>query len=108
MSLNFDASQVGVPFVRAHKITIHYPDNGQTPWATIEQSNGVVLADGKVRTIEQLPTIQRSFDLQNDGNLPVPLVSPTTGADLGANTTLNQVFLGILAVVRQEQKKLEL
>lgn len=103
--MNYDASQVGVPYVRAHKITIHYPDNGQMPWAVIEQSLAVKLADGTVRKIEDIPAIQRSFDLVNDGGLPIPLVSPEAAQPLGADTSLNQVFLQILAVVRQEQTR---
>ena len=105
MSQNFDASQVGVPFVRAHKIEIHYPDNGQMPWATIYQSLAVKLADGVVRKIEDLPEITRSFDMANDGADAIPLVSPVTGAALGPSTSLNQVMLDLLAVVRQEQTR---
>lgn len=101
--INYDASQVGVPYVRAHKITIHYPDNGGLPWAVIDQSLAVKLADGTVRKLQDLPSIQRSFDLTNDGALPIPLVSPDTGAAMGPSTNLNMVMLGILAVVRKEQ-----
>lgn len=107
---NYDASQVGVPFVRAHKLTIHYPEagTGQLPWATIEQSEAVKLADGSLRRIGELPFIQRSFDLAGQGNVPIPLVSPETGQPLvGSNgpltTTLNQIMLGLLAVVRMSQ-----
>lgn len=101
--MNYDASQVGVPYVRVDKITIHYPDGGQVPWAVIDQTLAVKLADGTVRTLQRLSPLQRAFDLQNDGNLPIPLVDPTTGAPLGPNTTLNTVMLNILAVVRKEQ-----
>ena len=101
--MNYDSSQVGVPYVRVHKIIIHYPDNGQLPWAVIDQSLAVKLADGTIRKIEDLPSLQRAFDLANDGSDPIPLVSPETGAALGADTSLNQVMLAILAVVRKEQ-----
>lgn len=107
---NYDASVVGVPYVRAHRITIHYPEPGQgTPWATIDQSEAVKLLDGSaVRTPRQLGFLQRPFNLVTSGNVPIPLVSPDTGAPLTQNgqplfTTLNQVMVGILAVVRQEQ-----
>lgn len=107
---NYDASQVGVPYVRAHRIIINYPEKGQgLPWVTIEQSEAVNLTDGTARRIGELPFIQRSFDLVTNGNDPVPLVSPETGeALIGPNgpltTTLNQVMLGLLAVVRMSQK----
>ena len=103
MPANYDASQVGVPFVRVDKITIHYPDNGVLPWAVIEQTLAVKLADGTVRTIEKLPSLQSTFDLANDGSDPIPLVSPETGAQLGPSTTLTGVMLNILAVVRKVQ-----
>ena len=110
MSRNYDSTEVGVVYDRAHRIIIHYPESGTEllPWATIEQSEAVKLADGTVRRLDNLPSLQRSFNLTDDGNLPIPLVDPVTGAQIvGPNgpmfTTLNQVMLGILAVVRQEQ-----
>ena len=103
MSYNYDASQVGVPYVRAHRIDIYYPDNGQLPWALIEQSLAVKLADGTIRTLEALPPIRAEFDLGAEGMTPIPLVDPSSAAPLGANTNLRNVMLGILAVVRQRQ-----
>jgi len=110
MPQNYSSSQVGVPYVRAHKITIYYPELGQgMPWATIDQSEAVKLLDGTVvRTPRQLPFIQRSFNLVAQGNDPIPLVNPETGEPILNNgqpmtTSLNQVMLGILAVVRREQ-----
>ena len=101
--MNYDASQVGVPYVRAHEIEIFYPDNAQMPHAVIHQSLAVKLADGTIRTLEKLPAITASFDLANNGTAPIPLVSPDTGAALGPSTSLQGVMLGILAVVRQQQ-----
>ncbi len=106
---NYNASQVGVPYVRAHRITINYPEPGRgIPWAVIDQSEAVKLADGSARRIGELPSLQRAFDLQTEGNTPIPLVSPDTGEPLVGPggpmyTTLTQVMLGILAVVRREQ-----
>lgn len=101
--MTYDASQVGVPYVRAHEIEIFYPDNGQLPHAVIHQSLAVKLADGTIRTLETLPKINASFDLVNDGTAPIPLVDPATGQPLGPSTSLQGVMLGILAVVRQQQ-----
>ena len=101
--MNYDASKVGVPYIRAHKLVIHYPDNGNLPWVSIEQSLAVKLADGTVRRLEDVDALQSTFDLRADGDKLIPLVSPDTGLALGANTSLNNVMLGILAVVRQQQ-----
>lgn len=101
--MNYNASQVGVPFVRAYNIRIAYPDNGILPSVVIEQALAVKLADGTIRKIEDLAPINASIDLANDGNDPIPLVSPEDGSALGANTSLNQTFLAVLAVVRSKQ-----
>jgi len=106
--MNFDASQVGVPYVRAHRIIIDYPDQGQKPTAVIEQSLACKMADGAIRKLEDLPALNVSFDFAADGSTPIPLVSPDNAAALGQNTTLNMAMLNILAVVRAEQLKVGL
>lgn len=103
---NYDASQVGVPYVRAHRLTINWPDNGQMPTAVIEQSLGVKLLDGAVRELERLPALDVALDFAN-GNVPIPLVSPEDASPLGMDTTLNQAFVAVLAVIRQAQIKAE-
>lgn len=100
---NYDASQVGVPYVRVHRVDINYPDSGLKPSATLHQSLAVKMADGKIRKLEDLPLIGVEFDFAANGSDPIPLVSPDTGAALGPTTTLNTVMLNILAVVRQAQ-----
>jgi hypothetical protein len=101
---NYDSSSpVGVPYVRAHRVTIEWPDRGLLPWFVIEQSLAVRLADDSIRQIEVLPQLRGTMDLANDGEAPIPLVHPDTGAALGQDTTLNQAFLAVLAVVRQAQ-----
>lgn len=101
--MNYDASNVGVPFIRAHRIEIEYPDSNGKPVARVHQSLAVVLADGSTRTIQQLMPIEIVIDLKNHGDDPIPLVSPTTAQNMGADTSLNKTFLSILAVVRQAQ-----
>ena len=103
MTANYDPSVVGVPYVRAHKITIFYPDNNLLPSVKIEQSLAVKLADDTVRKIEDIPAIERSLDMFNAGNDPIPLINPETGQPLGSDTSLNYVMLHILAVLRAEQ-----
>lgn len=102
--MNYDSTQIGVPYVRVPRLSIDYTDNTK-PKATIQQALAVKLADGSIRELEPVPEIIAAFDMLADGTKPIPLVDPTTGAPLGMNTTLQQVMLSILAVVRQEQKK---
>lgn len=101
--MNYVANQVGLPYARAERIDIYYPDNGQLPHAIIHQALAVRLSDGTIRKLETLPTITATFDLAANGNDPIPLVDPGSAQPLGPSTTLNSVMLGILAVVRQRQ-----
>jgi hypothetical protein len=103
MSTNYDSSQVGVPYVRANKITILYPDNGAVPSAQIEQALAVKLLDGTTREIEKLQVLNIEINLDAHGTEAIPLVNPTTGGPLGINTNLNTVMVQILAVVRKHQ-----
>jgi hypothetical protein len=103
--MNYDASQVGVPYVRTQKITINYPDAGVAPSAVIEQSLAVRLADGTSRMLEAIAPLCVTFDFATNGTTPIPLVSPDNGAVLGPSIDLQTVMLGILAVVRSEQLK---
>jgi len=105
MPQNYDSTSVGVPYVRAHRIEIFYPEDSRYPSAIIGQKLAVKLADGSVRSLEDLPSLNVTFDMAADGTTPIALVDPTTGNALGANTTLQQVMLGVLAVVRKEQLK---
>ncbi len=99
---NYNSTNVGVPYVRCNNIQLQYPENG-IPHVLIDQALAVKLADGTVREIEQLQSLSFVLDLQNSPTTPIPLIDPTSGASLGANTTLQQVMLGILAVIRQQQ-----
>lgn len=105
--INYDSSAVGVPYVRAQRITIEYPDRGLPPTVRIEQSLAVKMADGSVRELENKGSFSSSFNMAADGSKPIPLVFPDTGLAIGQNTTLNNTMLAILAVVRNEQNKQE-
>lgn len=104
--MNYNGSQVGVPYVRAPRITINYEPSGRTT-ATIEQALAVKLADGSVRQLEALPALTCELDFANDGDTPVPMISPDDASPLGADTTLNQAFLAVLAIVHDRQVKAE-
>lgn len=102
MTTNYDASQVGVPYARVNNISITYPTNGK-PVVGLNQTLAIKGADGTIYEVGQLATLRAEIDLAADGTTPIPLVSPEDGAPLGADTTLQQVFLAILAVVRKIQ-----
>jgi len=99
---NYNSSQVGVPYVRCNNITIQYGDN-QVPVVTVAQELAVLLANGSVIQIGTLPSLSFSLDMVHNATTPIPLVDPTTGNSLGANTTLQSLMLSILAAVRQQQ-----
>jgi len=104
--MNYDTTQIGAPYVRVNRLTIVWPAVGQ-PTAEMEQSLAVKLATGEIRTIDPLPTIGATLDFAVDGNTPIPLVDFETGAELGIETTLNQVMLGVLAVIRAKQREVQ-
>lgn len=102
MSTNYDSSAVGVVYCRANNLTIEYPLNA-LPKVTISQEYAVKLADNSIVVTGPAPSFTFTADMVNHATDPVALVNPTTGANLGANTTLQQTMLAILAVVRQQQ-----
>lgn len=103
--MNYDPSQVGVPYVRVSRLTIDWPDSVQSsmPSAKMEQSLAVKLADGSIRTLEKMPDIVAQLDFTR-GNEPIPLIDPETGANYGSDTSLNQAMMTVLAVIRQHQR----
>jgi len=100
--MNYDGSQVGVPYVRAHRVTIDWPDATGVPAATIEQSLGVRLVDGSVRRIEDMSKIEFNLDFSHATD-PIPLVNPDDGSHLGQDTNLQMAMLNVLAVIRKQQ-----
>ena len=113
---NYNSTSVGVPYVRAPRIDIHYPPpgSGDSPWARIEQAEAVKLADGSSRHLRDLTALEPVFNLASQ--TVMPLVDPDTGAPLSQATrdaiaagisaggvTLQGVMLILLAVVRAEQ-----
>ena len=101
---NYDPGTPGLPYVRVTQLILDWPDGaGGLPSATIFQRNAVPLTDGTVRNLEELPLIHIPLDLVNHGDDPIPLINPTNGQPLGGNTTLNEAFVAVLAVIRQAQ-----
>lgn len=106
--MNYDASKIGVPYVRAHRIVIEYPDSGKNPSAAIYQSMAIRLADGTIKNIENIEALNVEFDFALNGSTLIPLVNPDDASHLGTDTTLINTMLSILAVVRSEQLKADL
>lgn len=101
---NYDSSQVGVPYIRVPLLQIEYPQPLHAS-VRISEVEAVQLADGSIRHLNELGEI--SFTVLPSGMADVlQLVDPTTGADIpGATMTVQSLMLGILAMVRREQKK---
>ena len=119
---NYDTTNPGVLYVRAHRIEIDYPEPGAglLPTALIRQSEAVKLADGTTVKVREIDPLSRAFDMVNDGNDPSPLVNIDTGQPLAAeacaalaamvasgHVSLNIVMLALLAVVRKEQTRVQ-
>lgn len=104
MPVNFDASQVGRPYVRVPSIQIRYPEPLHAS-VTFQEVEAVVLQDGTVRQIGELG--ERSFSVKpSDMDDILQLQDPTTGAAIpGATMTVQQLMLGMLAMIRREQTK---
>ncbi len=102
MPANYNSSEVGVPYIRANNIAIQYPPNG-VPTVFVSQALAVKLADGSVAELGSTTSFSFTPDMVGNSTTPIPLVDPTTGAELGANTNLQSIMLGILAVIRQHQ-----
>jgi len=105
--MNYNGSQVGVPYVRCPKITIHYLDRGQKPIVVIDQALAVKLADGTVYQLEEMKSIQVELDLVADAHKTFPLINPEDDSPLNAETDLQTVYLQNLAAVRHIQKSQE-
>jgi len=104
MSRNYDASQVGRPYVRVPSIQIKYPSPLHAT-VTFQEVEAVVLQDGSVRQIGDLG--ERSFSVDpGDMDDVLQLRDPTTGNVIpGATMTVQQLMLGMLAIIRREQTK---
>lgn len=114
--MNFDSTQIGVPYVRVPSLHVDFPPPGTAlPLCTIEQAEAVLLADGSIRQIGEMPTIQSTLDVTNQ--TPIPLVDYDTGAPLAPEVcaalgamvsagavNLPMVLLLVLAAVRQQQE----
>jgi hypothetical protein len=102
MSVNYNSTQIGVPYVRANNITIEYPTNS-LPVVTISQAMAVKLADNTIVEINPKASFSFTLNLATNALVPIPLIDPSTGEPLGASTNLQSLMVGILSVIRQQQ-----
>lgn len=104
MSVNYDPSIIGLPYIRVTQLTINWNDRSAQikPTAVFKQQLAVTLADGSMRILEPLNDITTELDFTN-GNVPIPLVDPETAQSLGVSTTLNEAMLCVLALIRKTQ-----
>ena len=100
--MNYNTTQVGVPYCRATNIEINWTDGSTPKTVRVWQHLAVKLADGTVRNLEPLQQFTSELIFSDD---PIPLVDPETGDPLGADTNSNMVMLGVLALLRAEQIK---
>lgn len=102
MPTNYDASTVGVPYVRVPTIQIRYP-KPLHGYVTFQEVEAVLLADGTIRQIGDLG--EKSFEIKPEDMADVlQLVDPNTGSNIpGATMTVQNLMLGILAIIRREQ-----
>lgn len=99
---NYDTTS-GLPYTRVSEVAIRDYGNGNI---SIEYSEKEALLDasGKVHHLVE-NTDKFVLDLEKITE-PVQAVNPATGADIaGLTFTKNQVFLGILAFIRADQKR---
>lgn len=100
---NYDSSAVGVPYTRVRDIRISYPAPNTAQIVCTEEI-AVKLADGSVRSLADAGYLTFQVAPQ-DMLTQVGLVDPTTGQPLPGSpqVTYQQVMLGILAAVREQQ-----
>jgi len=108
MSTNYNSSVVGTPYVRVSNIQIQYPENG-LPTVTCTQELAIVDVSSVVRPLGTFQSLQWNPDMINNATTPINLVDPTTGANMldgsgnPITTNLQEIMLGILAAIRQQQ-----
>lgn len=101
MTAAFDTTVPGQTFSRVQSLHIRYTAP-MTAQAVVELQDHVPLTDGTFAPIGSVEALVINIKPE-DMDASVPLLDPGTGAPLGAEMTIGQVFLGILAVIRSRQ-----
>lgn len=99
---NYDTTS-GLPYTRVSEVAIRDYGNGNI---SIEYSEKEALLDAAGKVHPLTDAINKYVLDLSQITEPVQAVDPATGADIpGLTFTKNQVFLGILAFIRADQKR---
>lgn len=95
-----------MPYVRVHDIRIDHATPG-VAMVVYRESEAIKTADGSVRKLKDLP--YQYFNVTPaDMAVAMPVVDPVTGLQIEDRTvTYQDVYLGMLAVLRSQQIKRE-
>ena len=102
MSLNFDSSQVGVPYSRVMCIGIKYPAPMTAAVEVITQMHVKLLDDSHV-ALGSSETLTFAITPGDFASGTVDLRNPSTGALLGASMSLGALFTGVASLIREKQ-----
>jgi hypothetical protein len=106
MSVNYDTSVPGKPYVRATSVLIKFPPPGLgSASVNIDQTKAVTLTTGAAVEFETVAPIIADLDLVNGLGTEFPLVDINTGEPLGMNATLGQTFLFVASYIRHLQNQ---
>lgn len=99
---NYDTT-IGLPYIRVSEVAIRDYGNGNI---SIEYFEKEALLDANNK-VHHLTDVADKYVLDlSQITEPVQAVDPATGADIpGLTFTKQQVFLGILAFIRADQKR---
>jgi hypothetical protein len=99
MPRNYDTSN-GLPYPRVTRIVIDYPESG-VPTVDYIERTAIVDSAGTVRMLDgggQLLRMQLPGPTETVG-----WVSPATGAPIPGSTTVQELLMGVTAMVRRDQ-----
>jgi len=104
MAKNYDASQVGVEYVRVPAFTVDYPTPGN---ARVEAQEVLAIktAGGAIKVTERFSTPLAFRIQEHQMTETFPLINPETGAALPGNPTMTygQLMVGITSAIRKAQ-----
>ena len=106
MTVNFDPSTPGNPYVRASQISINFPPpGGSSVSVDIHQRRAVTLVDGTAIEYEEMGDFQASIDLSTDLTLvQFPMINLQNDQQLGATGDLATLVELLVSYIRSLQR----
>lgn len=99
MPRNYDTTN-NLPYPRVTRIIIDYPES-QAPTVDYVERTAIVDSSGAIRMLDGGGQQVR---MQVPGATePVGLVDPATGASIPGSTTVQELLMGITAMIRRDQ-----